>query len=116
MVKTKKDSFLGINTGNYDSHKWVIFINFRIILSKLEIPLTPKKLEQKFCQADKDDRIDYNQFIKSLNDIIDRDNIDDIYGGWSIEVYVPREAFFKADEDNDGLISADQFKLLFSSI
>ena len=86
-------------------------MNFRIALSKIEIPLTEKKLKQKFSQADidKDDLIDFNEFMKSVKDIKD-----DIYVGKKFEKF--RKAFLLADENNDGLISVDQFRLLFSSV
>ena len=78
-------------------------MTFRIALSKLEIPLTEKKLKQKFTQADidKNNLINLDEFIKSIKD--------DIYVGKEFEKF--RKAFFKADGDNDGLITADQFRL-----
>ena len=86
-------------------------MNSRIALSKLEIPLINKKLKQHFNQADidNDNLIDLNQFIKSVKDIKD-----DIYLGKEFEKF--REAFCNADENNKGLISADQFRLLFCSV
>ena len=83
---------------------------FRIALSKLEIPLTKTKLKQKFTQADidKNNLIDLKEFIKSVEDIKD-----DIYVGKEYEKF--RRAFCKADENKDGLISIDQFRLLFIS-
>ena len=73
--------------------------------------MTEKKLKQKFDQADidKDNLIDINQFMKSVNDIKE-----DIYVG--SEFYKFREAFCKADVNNDGLITENQFRLLFSSV
>ena len=83
---------------------------FRIALSKLEIPLTEKKLKQKFSQADldKDDLLGFNEFMKSLKDIKD-----DMYVGKKFVEF--RKAFCKSDENNNGLISENQFRLLLSS-
>ena len=72
---------------------------------KLEIPLTNTKLKQKFTQVDidKDNLINFNQFIKSVKDIKE-----DIYVEEKFEKF--RKAFCEADQSNDGLISADQFR------
>jgi len=84
-----------------------IFIIFRIALSKLEIPLTETKLKQKFTQADidKDNLINFHEFRQSIKE--------DIYVGEEFEKF--RKAFFKADQNNDGLITVDQFRLLLVS-
>ena len=76
------------------------------------MPLKVAKKEEMFKKADidNDDKIDYEEFIKSIEKIIK----DNRYVGEEFEEF--REAFLKADEKNDGLISVDQFRLLFSSV
>ena len=70
------------------------------------MPLTDKKRKEIFKKADidNDDLIDYEEFIKSIEDIKD-----DLYVEEKFEKF--RKAFCIADENNDGFITADQFRL-----
>ena len=81
-------------------------------LKKELVLLSVKKSKEIFEKADidNDGKIDYEEFIKSVEKIIK----DDRYVGKEFEKF--RKAFLKADENNDGLISVDQFRLLFSSV
>ena len=88
--------------------KWNSLITSRTATIELEMPLKVAKKKEMFKKADTDNdgKIDYEEFIKSIED--------DIYVGEEFEEF--RKAFCKADENNDGLITENQFRLLFSSI
>ena len=75
------------------------------------MPLTDKKRKEIFKKADcdNDDLIDYEEFVKSVETVKD-----DIYVEEKFEKF--RKAFCKADDNNKGLISVDQFRFLFSSV
>ena len=75
------------------------------------MPLTDKKRKEIFKKADidNDDLINYEEFIKSIENIKD-----DLYVGYKFEKF--RKAFCEADENNDALITVDQFRLLISEI
>ena len=72
------------------------------------MPLTDIKRKEMFKKTDidNDDKIDYEEFIKSVED--------DIYIGEKFREF--RKAFCKSDDNNKALISADQFRFLFSSV
>ena len=65
----------------------------------------------KKVDNDNDDLIDYEEFLKSVEKIYLLIK-DDRYAGKKFEKF--RNAFINADENNDGLITADQFRFLFS--
>ena len=66
------------------------------------MPLTDKKRKEIFKKADldNDDLIDYEEFVKSIEE-------NDSY--LSKETIFFRTAFWSADKDEDGLISAEEF-------
>ena len=70
------------------------------------MPLKVPKKEKMFKKADidNDDKIDFEEFIKSIEKIIE----DDRYVGYNFWKF--RIAFRKADNDKDGLISIDEFR------
>ena len=73
-----------------------------------KVLLSVKKSKEMFKKADtdNDDKIDYEEFIKSVEKIIN----DNRYVGKEFEKF--RKAFSEADENDDGLITVDQFRLL----
>ena len=70
------------------------------------MPLTVAKTKEMFKKADidNDGKIDYEEFIKSIENIKE-----DIYVGKDFKKF--RKIFCKADKDNHGLITADKFRL-----
>ena len=66
------------------------------------MPLTDKKRNEMFKKADidNDDLIDYEEFIKSIEN--------DSYLNKETKFF--RSAFCSADKDHDGFISNDEFR------
>ena len=80
--------------------------------SKKELAvLSVKKRTEMFKKTDidNDGKIDYEEFIKSIENIKE-----DIYVEKEFKKF--RKIFCKADKDNHGLITADQFRLLLGSV
>ena len=65
------------------------------------MPLRKMKEMFKKADIDNDDKIDYEEFLKSIEE-------DDRY--WSKETTFFRSSFCFADKDKDGLISIDEFR------
>jgi len=93
------------NSGYYSVQfiKRYLPITIRTATIELEMPLTKKNEMFKKADINNDDKIDYEEFIKSVEDIKD-----DRY--WSKETTFFRSAFYWSDEDDDGLISIDEFR------
>ena len=93
-----------INSGYYSVQfiKRSLPITSRTATVELEMPLTVAKKEEMFKKADtdNDDKIDYEEFIKSVEN--------ESYLGK--ETIYFRSSFWSSDKDEDGLISIDEFR------
>ena len=69
-----------------------------------------RSLGNIFCKDSLRESLHDGEFINSIEKIIK----DDRYVGKQFEKF--RKTFFKADQNNKGLISIDQFRLLFISV